>query len=379
MTSRAALGVAFLGGGSGGHIYPSLAVAEAVERLSPRARAIFITGDRPADEHALRGQLAFGEPARRVAIGARPPSTRPRAMLACVRVWGQALRDCRAALRDLKQSCEAVVALSTGGYVSAPAAQAAWVEKVPLVLVSLDARIGKANRFIARRAKHRLVAQSDGPRGWRAVGAIIGQRAIATDDKAECRRMLGLDPHRPTLLVMGGSQGATSINAFMSAFGGHDAATLASWQVLHLAGGPDAAEDARAAYTTAGIRSRVFDRLSPIGAAWGAADLALSRSGAGSVAEAHANAVPALFLPYPYHRDQHQAANARALVDAGGAVLMEDQIAPESNMRAIGPTLRGLLASEESRAAMTRALRGLPRLDGASACARLLFDSARRV
>jgi UDP-N-acetylglucosamine--N-acetylmuramyl-(pentapeptide) pyrophosphoryl-undecaprenol N-acetylglucosamine transferase len=377
VTERAGLGVAFLGGGSGGHIYPSLAVAEALERLTPRARAVFITGDRPADEHALRGQLALGEAPRRVPLGARPLSRRPRAMLACARAWGQAVRESRKTLGDLKKSCEAVVAMSTGGYVSAPAAQAAWVERVPLVLVSLDARIGKANRFIARRATRRLVAQSSGPEGWQPVGPIVGLRAIATDDKAECRRMLGLDPFTQTLLVMGGSQGATSINAFMSIVSGQDPAMLNSWQVLHLAGGEADATEARASYTRAGIRCRVFERLSPVGAAWGAADFALTRSGAGTVAEAHANGVPAIFLPYPHHRDQHQAVNAQVLVDAGGALVVTDRIAPESNFESIGPTLRELLESRERREAMARALRALPRLDGASACARLLLESAK--
>ncbi len=379
MSGRAALGIAFFGGGTGGHIYPSLAIAETLERLEPNARAVFITGDRPADESSLDGQLVFGHPTMRVAIGARPPSAKPHAMLRCVRAWGQAVRDSREALRELQAECDSIVAMSTGGYVSAPAAQAARVERVPLVLVSLDARIGKANRFISKRARHRLVAQNDGPKGWDAIGPIVGNRAIAPAAKPECRRMLGLDPDTPTLFIMGGSQGATSINVFMSALCDTSPDALDGWQVLHLAGDARAAADVQIAYESAGLRGRVLERQNPIGPAWGAADLALCRSGAGTVAEAHANGVPSIFLPYPYHRDQHQAANAQPLVDAGGAIVLEDRITPQANLEAVGPPLRELLASPERRNAMTRALGQLPCKDGASTCARLLIDAAKKV
>lgn len=378
MSDRADLGIAFLGGGTGGHIYPSLAVAEAVERLDPHTRAVFITGDRPADEQSLAGQLVFGQPPTRVPIGARPPSMKPRAMLRCVRAWGQSLRDSRQALRELKSSCESVVAMSTGGYVSAPAARAARLERVPLVLVSLDARIGKANRFIAKRAAHRLVAQNEGPSGWHAIGPIVGLRAIAPGGKPECRRMLGLEPDTPTLLVMGGSQGATSINAFMAALAKSTPEALGGWQVLHLAGDARAVADTQAAYHDAGIRGRVLERQNPIGPAWGAADLALCRSGAGTVAEAHANGVPAIFLPYPHHRDQHQAANAQPLADAGGAIVLEDRIAARANLEALGPQLRELLDAPDRRQTMSAAQHALPRPDGATACARILIEAAKR-
>lgn len=378
MSRKAHIGIAFLGGGSGGHIYPSLAVADAIASLVPDARATFLTGDRPADEQALASELVFGDPAKRIALHARPPSPKPFAMLRCVRAWGQAVRDSRETLRDLKTTSDRVIAMSTGGYVSAPAAMAARAERVPLVLVSLDARIGKANRFVGRLAAHKLVAQDDAPDGWRSVGPIIGTRAIAPGPKADCRRMLGLDPDRSVLLVMGGSQGATSINQLMKALCAHNAGSLRPWQVIHLAGSQSSASELQAAYDNASVSARVLDRLSPMGPAWGSADLALCRSGAGSVAEAHANAVPAVFLPYPYHRDGHQAANARPLVDTGGAVLLEDRITARANLDAVAPTLLELLGTADKRQAMADALQRAPRRDGATECARVLVESAVR-
>ncbi|MGD1915368.1 MAG: glycosyltransferase [Phycisphaerales bacterium] len=376
MSRSATLGVTFIGGGTGGHIYPSLAVAEALASIEPSTIAVFLTGDRDADAQALEDQRLFDSPAHRVALGARPPSRKPRAMLACVRSWGKAVRDSREALRELKSSCDRVVAMSTGGYVSAPAAQAARVERVPLVLVGLDARLGKANRFVARRAAERLVAQDEAPNGWHAIGPIVGQRAKAPADAARCRQQLGLDPDLPTLLVMGGSQGARSINQFLAAIAEHESSVLRGWQVIHLAGDAKAAASSAAALDRAGIPNSVLERMSPIGPAWGAASAALCRAGAGTVAEAHANAVPALYLPYPYHADQHQGANAQPIVDAGGGVLVRDRIDPRKNLEAILPELVALLRSTDKRQAMAAALQKLPRKDGAQACANTLIERA---
>ena len=375
MTEHAPLGIAFIGGGSGGHIYPALAVAESLAQRESKARAIFVTGDRPADDAALRDQSPFGRPAHRVALHARPPGARPKAMLACAKNWGQAVRDSRRALRELKASCERVVAMSTGGYVSAPAAQAARVERVPLVLVGLDARLGKANRFVARRAMRRLIAQDQAPDGWETIGPIVGERALAPGDPQHCRRLLGLEPDRPTLMVMGGSQGATSINRLMAAMAEQHARLLEGWQVVHLAGDESAAA-AQHAYEVVGVPALVVASLNPIGPAWGAADLAICRSGAGTVAEAHANAVPCVFLPYPYHKDQHQAANAQPLADAGGAIIARDAVDPSANLQRLLPKLSTLLNTPGTRGEMVRALRSVPRRDGAAACARALIDSA---
>jgi UDP-N-acetylglucosamine--N-acetylmuramyl-(pentapeptide) pyrophosphoryl-undecaprenol N-acetylglucosamine transferase len=114
------------------------------------------------------------------------------------------------------------------------------------------------------------------------------------------------------------------------------------WHVYHLAGhGADG--PIRAAYEGAGISATVEPFLNEIGLAWGAADLAISRAGASSVAEAAANAVPTLFLPYPYHKDMHQKHNAQPLVDFGGAVMAVDQIDANANVREVGPVLTALM------------------------------------
>ncbi|MEQ8844617.1 MAG: UDP-N-acetylglucosamine--N-acetylmuramyl-(pentapeptide) pyrophosphoryl-undecaprenol N-acetylglucosamine transferase [Phycisphaerales bacterium] len=371
MTERARLGVACIGGGSGGHIFPGLAVIETIADTEPSMRAVFITGDRAVDEAVLEP-----EPWDRVALGARPPARKPRAMLACITSWGQAVRDTRTALRTLKDSCEHVVAMSTGGYVSAPAAQAARAERVPLVLVALDARVGKANRFVSRRARQRLMAQDQAPAGWQAIGPIVGKRALAPADPGTCRKRLGLDANTPCLLVVGGSQGARSINQLIMHRLEHAPEIFRGWQLLHLAGDAEGAHAVEAALQQSAVPGVALPSLNPIGPAWGAADLAVCRAGAGTAAEVHANAVPAIFLPYPYHRDAHQASNVRPLVEAGGAIVVEDAVEPRANASRAGAALKELLGSPNRRSQMAAALQALPRRDGAEACATALLQCA---
>src|SRR5690606_34808033 len=149
---------------------------------------------------------------------------------------------------------------------------------------------------------------------------------------AQAREALGLAPDQPVLLVTAGSQGAATINRMMMALVKHPQgrAALADWQVYHLSGARER-EAVERAYAEAGVAARVEPFCQRMGLAWRSAELAISRAGAGSVAEVLANAVPTIFMPYPYHKDQHQRLNALPLADAGGAVLVQDHIDAEAN------------------------------------------------
>lgn len=122
----------------------------------------------------------------------------------------------------------------------------------------------------------------------------------------------------------------------------------------------------------------VLPFLSEMALAWGAADLALSRCGASSVAEAVANRVPTLFSPYPWHRDQHQRLNAQPWVDAGLAWLEADRIDPQENLDLMGRRLLGVMADAPARARVRTGLAERPAAEAAGAIADLLLSSAGR-
>jgi UDP-N-acetylglucosamine--N-acetylmuramyl-(pentapeptide) pyrophosphoryl-undecaprenol N-acetylglucosamine transferase len=235
-----------------------------------------------------------------------------------------------------------------------------------VTLLNLDSVAGRANRWIARRAKTILTSVAcDIPGAEDPIGVPLRRAVLADAEQSESRRRLGLDPDRKTLLVTGASQGARSLNVFMGGFLNAHADALADWQVMHLTGSGTDCDQLRAAYLNAGVKAQVLEFLNSMGDAWGAADLALSRGGASSLAELAANTVPALIAPYPWHADQHQAVNARDLVALGGVVLVKDTIELSSNLNSIGTSLQTLLQDSAQRTSMREALESLPTQDAA--------------
>lgn len=356
----------FAGGGTGGHLFPGLAIAEQISARcgGAGARVVFACSSRPLDTEILRAQSVEFHP-----IPAEPFGLAPRRLLKFLASWRGAVGASRELIRSLGGSSVQVVAM--GGFVAAPAAQAAHAEGAPVTLVNLDAVPGRANRWIARRAaKVFTSAEADEP-GWTLVPPIVRRQALPPGPPAVCRTRLRLDPGAPTLLVTGASQGARSVNDLLTEMLERSPGAFRGWQVIHQTGKGEV-ERVRAAYARANIHAVVDQFIEDMGAAWGAADLAVSRAGANSVAEAWAAKVPAIFLPYPYHKDEHQRINALPLERAGVCVIAKDLIEPSLNADQIGPTLIDLLAHAEKRAAMRTGFAKLGPADGAARVAAYL-------
>lgn len=355
------LSILFAGGGSGGHITPALAIAERIVELKPDARTVFACSTRPVDRMMLSEAKVPFSP-----IAGAPFSARPAGALRFAAGFVRGRAEARAIIR--RERVDRVVAM--GGFVAAPVVAAARAE-TPVTLLNLDAPPGRANRWIARQCREvwSAVDVPELPRfAQRVVGMPVRRLSLAPGPRQECRLRLGLDPRRPTLLVTGASQGAGTINTLLASLVETDPEALGGWQVCHLAGPSGVAP----AYAAAGIPAVVLPFLHEMGAAWGAADLAVSRAGASSVAEAWANAVPTLFLPYPHHRDRHQHRNALPMEAAGGAVIEADLVDPAANAGTGGAVLAALLRDAGRRDAMRESLRARPAPDAAAEIARLL-------
>lgn len=354
----------FAGGGTGGHIFPALAIAERLRERDPSARAHFLVSQRPLDAEILSRLGEAHEP-----LPAKPLIKRPLALARFAMSWGPSVRATRQLVRSLGEHGP-VTLIAMGGFVCPPAVRGALAERAPVTLVNLDAVPGLANRFVARRARDVVTSTPVPGRDWELVGPIVRRAALPPAGAAECRTRLGLDPGVPTLFVSGGSQGARSINELMLAFA--RAGTLAGWQVVHQTG-RDADPLIVGAYEAAGVRAHVAEFLDGVGLAWGAADLAIGRAGAGTVAEAWASRTPSVFLPYPYHADEHQRRNAEPLADAGGAEICRDRIDPGANLAEHGAMITQVLADAARREAMRRALEQIGPADGADRVAERLL------
>jgi len=357
------------GGGTGGHLYPGLEVAREVGRLRPDVECVFAGAGRPVEARVLEG-TGFRAEALRAPRFPRSPLDVPAFLVGL----GRGVHDGIACVRRLRPGA----VLGLGGYPSAPPAVGATLLGVPLFLFEPNAVPGRANRLLARRARAVFVqfeeARARLPHPGRAVetgvpvrpqiaGAGAGARAAA------CAR-LGLDPFRRTLLVLGGSQGAKGINRALAArapdlLGGRAGAL----QVVHLAGSEPEAAAVASAYRAASVRAFVAPYLEAMELAYAAADLALCRAGASTIAELAVRGLPAVLVPYPFAADGHQEANARAVERSGGAVC-----APEAELERDG-VARAIerLFDGETRGRMAAAMRARARPRAAAAIAERLL------
>lgn len=316
MPSQRPLRVLLAGGGTAGHIEPALALADAVVRRLPDA-VVTALGTPSGLETTL-------VPARGFEVRLIPkvamPRGNPRGWLGVPSgVWSAV----RGATAVLKQDQPDVV-VGFGGFVALPAYLAARRAGVPFVVHEANARPGVANRIGARFTPYVAVSvPSTATSLPNAVMVGIPLRpSIATLNRAalrsKARLTFGLDAERPTVLVFGGSQGASTINAAMQGAARH--LLDAGIQVLHAAGPNKTVVVDRSAADPPYIVVPYLERMD---LAYAAADIVLGRSGAMTCAEVAAVGLPAVFVPYP-HSNGEQAVNARSLVDAGAALIVSD-------------------------------------------------------
>jgi len=358
------------GGGTAGHVNPLLAVADRLRERDP-ASEILVLGT----AEGLESRLVPARGYELLVIPRLPMPRRPSA--AALRFPDRLLRTVRDVERRLRERRVGLV-FGVGGYAAAPAYLAARRLRLPIVVHEANSLPGWANRLGARWTPHVGVAFRGTPITGRGgvpathVGlplrpelerlAAPGARAAL---RAEAAAAFGLDPARPVLLVTGGSSGARRIND--SVLAGLEDVLATGWQVLHASGGfRESIEVDRAGY-------RSVEYLDRMDLALALADLALGRSGTGSVLELSALGVPAVFVPYP-HGNGEQRRNAAEAVAAGGAVLVEDSAFTPDWLRG---ELVPLLGDRGRVAAMGRAIAttGVP--DGTARTVALI-DAALR-
>jgi UDP-N-acetylglucosamine--N-acetylmuramyl-(pentapeptide) pyrophosphoryl-undecaprenol N-acetylglucosamine transferase len=350
------------GGGTGGHLYPGLAVAEALRLARPDTAIAFSTTRKAIDRHVL---AAHDYPATPIAAEPfRPhPWTWPRLAASLARTWWQTWRRFR-------QFCPEVV-VGLGGYGSFAPVRQAQRAGLATVVLNPDIVPGRANRRLGRRAD--LVAcqfqetlQYFGPAA-RLTGCPV-RPGLLRAGRRDGMAALGLDASRRTLLVTGASSGAQTVNRAVLGML-RENGLPPSWQVLHLTGESDY-ETVAAAYQGLNVSAVVRPYLDDMGLAYAAADLAVARAGASTLAELLALGVPAVFLPYPFHRDRHQMRQARAVEMQGAAVVVRDRPDdPAATSRELAEAVEPLLRDEVRRATMRRDARRVARPDAAAAIA----------
>lgn len=316
------LRVALTGGGTGGHLFPALAIGRALRVRWPHGVILFLgsAGGRERAAVEREGWDFVGLTVRAV-TGVGPARAAAALGLIALAAWEA---------RRILQRFGADVVVGTGAYVSAPVVLAARSLGVAALLHEQNAHPGLANRLLASWARPAAVAvgMAAAARFFRRcrveiTGNPIRQEVLGAD-RVAARAALGIAPDSVVPLVFGGSQGAHRVNmALMEALPllGAERERL---HVIHATGDRDL-EAVREGYATLGFRATVSPFIREMGAAYAAADFAICRAGAITLAELAAMGVPALLVPYPFAANDHQRLNAEAFTRAEAAQVLADR------------------------------------------------------
>ncbi|MCZ6793528.1 MAG: UDP-N-acetylglucosamine--N-acetylmuramyl-(pentapeptide) pyrophosphoryl-undecaprenol N-acetylglucosamine transferase [Planctomycetota bacterium] len=359
------LALVFVGGGSGGHLHPGLAVAERARERFPAFHALFLHSGLEVERRVL-ATSDFPEetlPITKPSGGAR----------AWIRYSLQSFAAVRALRGRLKKGgFDAVVGL--GGYASFPGVLAARRAGLPVVLLEQNEVPGRVNRFLSRFVEAVSCPSAASASRLEGRAEVTGNPVrLSVLEAAAHRRVDRAAGEKRRVLVFGGSQGARGLNAALrrALDGLEDLRERIAWD--HVTGEADR-ESLEEYYRSRGWEARVSSYSVDLPRRMAGSDMVICRAGGTSVAELTVVGVPSLLVPYPHHGDQHQLKNARALEAAGGCrVLPQEEIRPETLRQA----LDDVLFSTEKLGAMATSCRGLARPDAADAVINLLIEVKR--
>jgi UDP-N-acetylglucosamine--N-acetylmuramyl-(pentapeptide) pyrophosphoryl-undecaprenol N-acetylglucosamine transferase len=362
----------FAGGGTGGHIYPATAVAAAIRKQDPAAAIHFFCSSRAIDAKILKEEGYDFTP-----LPAMPFSARPDRFLKFVAMYFKSVGQTKGIMGGKRPA----VMVGIGGFASAPAVMAAKKLGVPVAVLNVDIVPGKANKVMARKARKVFVQWEDTAKYLGGTSAEIVacgcplRGGFGQADREMVLKKLGLDTGKKTLLITGGSSGAQNVNRAVGACVSKMAKFASEWQVVHITG-PGIA-DVQKAYEGARIANKVLEYYHQMPELMSSVDIVVGRAGAVSVAEYAAAGVPAVMLPYPYHKDQHQRLNGQKLVDADGGVLVEDRPdEPARTAEEVWEWLEILMADGRKLARMAAGAKSMARPQAAAEIARELAKMA---
>lgn len=359
--------IVFAGGSTPGRLYPGLAIAAHLIERIPDATITFIGGNRPQDRHLVRaaGFKFAGVPSR----------AEPESFLKAVRFVTDNVAGYWAARWFLKES-HATVLVGLGGASCAPAVRAAVSRRLPTVMLERDVVPGRVTRWLARSVTTVCAGFAE-TRGYfpSAVSlTITGNPARpAFEHLYRASRLTEPAPRDKRLVIIGGTNGAGSINEHMPTALTRLRDRLAGWQIVHQAG-EGQLQPTVARYQAAGIEALVVAFIDEIAPVMFASDLVVCRSGGTTLAELALASVPAILVPYPLAID-HQLVNAEVFSTAGAATVIDETELEGSLADSLTEHLEGVLADENRRKQMAVSMRRLARPGAAANITNIVYET----
>ncbi|MCE1245956.1 MAG: undecaprenyldiphospho-muramoylpentapeptide beta-N-acetylglucosaminyltransferase [Firmicutes bacterium] len=313
--------ITITGGGTGGHIYPAIAVASEIRKRYGDAEVSFIGTEKGIESKSVPAAGFSIDFVNAAAISAHPVK-----LLKSLLINNSGASKAKKLLADNKTK----LVIGSGGFVSAPVLAAAVMKGIPVVLLEQNVLPGKVNRLVSHWAKKILTSFEGSSQYLPSEKVVLTgnpiRREIMDRTKEEGLKALKLAPGKFTIAITGASQGARSINnAVIKAL---PRWMNNDWQIIHLTGRNNYEEVKSAVEPIQGDFTgeyRLIDFTEDIASVYAVADLIISRAGASSLAEITARGIPAILIPYPHAADNHQEKNARWIEKCGGARVIPDK------------------------------------------------------
>lgn len=347
----------FAGGGTGGHLTPGLAVAARLQEVSGNCRIVFVGSSRPIER-----QMVEAAGYEHVELPVESTDTLRRNPLGFLwRNW-RAYRQAGVMLRT--EAARGVVGL--GGFASVPLVLAATRRRVPTLMLEQNTIPGRANRFLCRGVGAVCLAfpQGQARLSARCRAVVTGNPVRAEIAALAANTDLPLTDGRPTILVLGGSQGAAGLNDAVRQMLVDSPQRWSGVRIVHQTGAAQHAS-LREFYARSGIEHVVEPFFAGMADRYREATLAVSRAGATTLAELACAGLPAVLVPYPHAADNHQFHNAEQYRQAGGAEIVLQRADPSETAAELARVSGGLLDDRLQLAAHGRAMRLLARPDAA--------------
>ncbi|MHC4557200.1 MAG: UDP-N-acetylglucosamine--N-acetylmuramyl-(pentapeptide) pyrophosphoryl-undecaprenol N-acetylglucosamine transferase [Planctomycetota bacterium] len=363
----------FAGGGTGGHIYPAIALANKISEIEPTAKIHFFCSTRSIDAQIL-GQTDF----EYTVLPAKGFSVQLGKLISFCSTFRESYKIAKAAIAEDQDA----VVVGVGGFVSAPVCLAGRKCKVPIALLNVDIVPGRANKIIARWADEIFVQFEETEQYFadrKTKVSVVGcplRSGFTNPQPNKAIEQLELDREKRILLVTGASSGSENINKTICSLLEKLDIFANDWQIVHLTGRSNF-ENVGSKYSDAKISHKVIGYFDDMPNLLAAADLVVGRSGAVSVAEYAAAAVPSICMPYPYHKDRHQYLNAGKLVEGGAAIIVDDLPDEKDRAEWLWEELEELMRDENKRRQMVEACRAIANPDADLKIAEKLLKISR--
>lgn len=358
------------GGGTGGHIFPAVSIANAIKRAQPSTEFLFIgaNGRMEMEKVPAEGYKIIGLPVR----GFLRPLYNPKNIFVLLDLW-KSIRKAKQIIREFKPD----VAVGVGGYASAAALKAAASLGIPYVLQEQNGFAGVTNQKLAKNAKKICVAYPGMERFFPAdrivmTGNPVRQSLLeCTASVEEARKSFGLDPDRPTIFVTGGSLGARSINESIA--DGIQELENSGVQVLWQTGKADGNKwnDIATSANAKFVHPTIF--VTDMAKAYRAADVVVSRAGAGAVNEICLIGKASILVPLPTAAEDHQTANARALSSKDAAILIPDK---EARTTLVSEAIK-LVSDKDRIKDMEEKAKAMGKFGAADTIAQIVIEEAK--